>query len=376
MTTTDSTKSRPIRKRVWVQNVAVNAEMLRCRLAVVEGRRGDDPEVKAVAASVRELLARAEDAAYRENPVPTRWANWWRGTLIEAAYQYLHAAEAQLCGIYDEPDLDAEVPEVLARIEAGLSRDDPRRAAALRLVEETLTTDQKRALLRKATEESYAASDSAHSRLRSFRNVLLIVTGLIAGFVGLFLIVLLGNPDWVPFCFPQERGPAACPTGTGRPGGFDGVVVALLGLTGGAVAAALAVRNLRGTSTPYDVPVVLAALKVPFGALTALAGLVAIRGDFVPGLSALDTQEQILAYALVLGYAQQAFTTLVDRQAQDLLNHVPSKASEVPRPVTRPVPLPRASSERGSVRDTGTATGPESGGTVAPVPVGSQVDQT
>ena len=40
-----------------------------------------------------------------------------------------------------------------------------------------------------------------------------------------------------------------------------------------------------------------------------------MRGNFVPGLSALDTSAQIVAWAIVFGYAQQLFTRLVDRQA-------------------------------------------------------------
>ena len=66
-------------------------------------------------------------------------------------------------------------------------------------------------------------------------------------------------------------------------------------------------------------------LKGPLGAFTAIVGLVAIQGDFVPGLSVLDSQEQILAYALVLGYAQQVFTRLLDQRAQTLLSGLPSR---------------------------------------------------
>jgi hypothetical protein len=40
-------------------------------------------------------------------------------------------------------------------------------------------------------------------------------------------------------------------------------------------------------------------LKLPAGALTAIAGLILILGDFIPGLSELDNQGQILAYAIV-----------------------------------------------------------------------------
>jgi hypothetical protein len=46
-----------------------------------------------------------------------------------------------------------------------------------------------------------------------------------------------------------------------------------------------------------------------------------MRGGFVPGLGALDTPAQILAWAIVLGYSQQLLTQFVDRQAQSELNN-------------------------------------------------------
>jgi hypothetical protein len=94
----------------------------------------------------------------------------------------------------------------------------------------------------------------------------------------------------------------------------------------------LGIRNLRGTSTPYCLPVALAVLKVPSGALTAVAGLLLLGGGFAPGFSNLDSQRQILAYALVFGYAQQIATRLVDDRAQTVLNKVPSKDSEARTP--------------------------------------------
>ena len=52
--------------------------------------------------------------------------------------------------------------------------------------------------------------------------------------------------------------------------------------------------------------------KLPAGALTALGGLILVGGEIVPGLSALDTQGQILAYALLFGAAQQVLTRYID----------------------------------------------------------------
>ena len=50
-------------------------------------------------------------------------------------------------------------------------------------------------------------------------------------------------------------------------------------------------------STIYSgigLPVAMAVLKLPTGAITAFLGLLLMRGQFVPGLSALDTSAQIL----------------------------------------------------------------------------------
>jgi hypothetical protein len=158
----------------------------------------------------------------------------------------------------------------------------------------------------------------------------------------------------IPLCFaPEEGGQAVvvCPTAQSAPfstSSEDGAdtqssateqadidnavedtvtpqdlfVVELVGLAAAAVAAAAAIRGIRGSSERYGLPVAMAVLKLPTGAITAFLGLLLMRGQFVPGLSALDTSAQILAWALVFGYAQQLFTRLVDRQGQTVLDSV------------------------------------------------------
>jgi hypothetical protein len=172
--------------------------------------------------------------------------------------------------------------------------------------------------------------------------LLVIVIGVI-GFV---------SPTLIPLCFAPEDGGEAvvvCPTAQSVPFSTsvqgDGAspaaqaqdidnyvsttvsrqdifVVELVGLAAAAVAAAGAIRGIRGSSERSNLPVVLAVLKLPTGAITAFLGLLLMRGQFVPGLSALDTSAQILAWALVFGYAQQLFTRLVDRQGQTVLDSV------------------------------------------------------
>lgn len=323
-----------IRKRVWVQNVAVQAAVLETRLSAI-GARGDlAPEQVQLVEGANRLIKSAKDAAFGDNPIPGRWAIWWRGTLIEAAYQNLHAAEALVAGLYSPDEVRAEIPDAVARAEAGMERNDPRRTRTLALLTPVTEIDPRelRERLRKTIEVGYAHADEMHSRLRSFRNLVLGATAAITIFMLAFILIVWQNPTWVPMCFRPSSGPQVCATGTGLPSGNDILIVALLGLLGGTLAGAVSISGLKGTATPYDVPTALALLKAPFGAMTAIGSIIVIRGGFVPGLSALDSQVQILAYALVFGYAQQLLTRIIDRQAQAVLNSLPAKESPEARP--------------------------------------------
>jgi hypothetical protein len=97
-------------------------------------------------------------------------------------------------------------------------------------------------------------------------------------------------------------------------------------MLGGALWGAFALRKVHGQSTPYDVPVALSLLKLPSGALTAIVGILLVRGEFVPGLSQLDNQPQIFASAFFFGAAQQFATRFVDERAREVLGRVPTNA--------------------------------------------------
>ena len=182
------------------------------------------------------------------------------------------------------------------------------------------------------------ACDKNFTRVRSFRNIVLATSaGLVVVAIALGIIGAT-SPQSLPLCFaPDDVTEMVCPTGGEQgPSGGDAPLVLAVGLTAGAFAAALSVRGIRGTSTPYGVPVAIAWLKLPAGALTALFGMLMVHGQFVPGLSALDTQGQIIAYSIVLGYAQQVFTRLIDSQAHAVLDKAPS-SEPAPAP-TEPMP--------------------------------------
>jgi hypothetical protein len=324
------------RKTIWVQQVAVEVDVLQTRVDIAK-QRDLRPEQKAAIRGVELFLTKAWLAVERADPVPSRIVNWWRGVLVEAAYRNIHAARAQLVDAYTEEDIDAEIPGAIARAHRSLHRDDPRCLSQTQL--RALPLAHRRARLRRLVEDGYEAIDLQHGRLRSFRNIILMAAFVVIVLVGITIGVVWSNPSVMPLCFPNQVVQGAltttqhnynCPTGdntTAAQAGDVGIV-ALLGLLGGALAASVAIRNIRGTSTPYDVPVALAWLKIPLGAFTAILGIVAIHGGFVPGLSVLDSQQQILAYALLLGFAQQLFTGALDRRAQTLLEGVSHKEAQ------------------------------------------------
>jgi hypothetical protein len=193
-------------------------------------------------------------------------------------------------------------------------------------------------------------------RLRSFRNILICtIVGLTLLAVGVAVFGFLW-PTRVPLCFQPslESGESVivCPTGysdrlpADEPPGpllndriaqaakrSDDFTVELVGLTAAAVVATARIRNIHGSSEAPELPVLLALLKLPMGAITAFLGLLLIRGQFIPGLSALDTPAQILSWALVFGFAQQLFTRMVDQQGQIVLNSIrPADKPSEPSP--------------------------------------------
>ena len=198
--------------------------------------------------------------------------------------------------------------------------------------------------LSKVIEAGHAAADRQRSRLRTFRNVLLVGIFVTSLLLLALAIATMIRPSIIPLCFIQDPEPldgvpnVACPVKAAHVKSLDKlhtatsssdlITVAALGLMGGAVSAALFLRDLYSNATPYNVSVPLALLKLPAGAMTGLVGIILLAGEFVPGFSAIDRPIQILAYAVVFGFAQQLFTQFLDQRAQQLVNNIPTKARD------------------------------------------------
>lgn len=338
------------------------------------------PEAGLFVESIARHLEAAREAAALAKATPKdRLPRFRTGALRERAKSNLDAAEAQLLNFAPPDYLLGQLPGLLTHVQCHLIPSDPRRTEFELLARRLGVQDAARATAKEGDQEAAraaareerrrivreergaivsavraasSASMREQVRVRSFRDVLVATSALMAVLVVAVAAIGFLSPTLIPLCFAPEDGGNAvvvCPTAQSAPfstsqqgaGGSsaaqaqdiddfvkktvspqDIFVVELVGLAAAAVAAAGAIRGIRGSSERSNLPVALAVLKLPTGAITAFLGLLLMRGQFVPGLSALDTSAQILAWALVFGYAQQLFTRLVDRQGQTVLDSV------------------------------------------------------
>jgi len=356
----------------WREHALTRIHELRALANWIEARteaRDRAGEAEALVA-VREHLRAAQQAA--EGDLETRRQrakSTLGGAVVERAWSNLDAAESELLRVAPESFVRGQMPNVVAHVRHHLPADDPRRvlaeSIAARKPGATVTAADREALV---TAVRMASLESRREimRVRSFRNVLLVsaaVLTLVA--VGMVLVGAL-KPDAMPLCFNPGTD-VVCPTGVAELGGgttdaqaataspadadplirqtassWDFLVVALVGLIAAAVAAAAALRSIKGTTTPYSLPIALAVLKLPTGVLTAILGLLLMRGEFVPGLSALDSPAQIISWAIILGYAQQVLTGMVDRRAQVVLDDVGGGGNRPAADPAAPVVQPTA----------------------------------
>jgi len=155
--------------------------------------------------------------------------------------------------------------------------------------------------------ELYEISADGYESQRSFRNII-IVTSFVAAAVAL-LLAILGHYDntivnllnihpkspatmwWPEKIWPIEF-----------IGAFSGFIV---GIT--------ALKRLSGLG-PYSLRVTQATLKVPVGALTALAGMLLLQSGMF-GIGPVHTKGDFVGWCFVFGASQELITRLVDQKA-------------------------------------------------------------
>lgn len=328
---------------VWREQVLAEADQTQFTLGALSASIPDE-----LRHEIEASLNLAREAAMGQGQ---RWpVRLWSaifGASVERAWGAIDAANEALLRAAPDAYLLGQLPRIKHRAQA-LGRDDLRRVELELVCPDAPVTPVTREVVAAAFHASNGEERRTYSRVRSFRNMLHLC-GIVLTIAAVGLAVLgWTRPDLALLCF-QPSGQAVCPTRvvatqsgnapvTGQPAtlsptaveardertrhaasSLDVLFVEVIGLLAAALAAATALRRQQSTSTPFSVPLALAFLKLPSGALTAALGLLLMRADFVPGLSALDTPAQIIGWAIIFGYAQELFTRFVDQRAQTML---------------------------------------------------------
>ena len=272
------------------------------------------------------------------------WRRLWSGsTAQEGVWSNLRSADVLLLQLVSDQEAAGRACEVMALVKRHLGKDDPQRVRLAQRIRpivsgELAPTD--RELLVCALDSAYTALDAELARVRSLRNILWTATFVVL--LGVAGLAVYGwfFPQSLSLCFAPKLGPGSghlidivCPSKdfrglpadtvpSSRAAPRDILTVEVAGLAGAALTVIASLRHIRGTSTPYMLPLASAVLKFPTGALSAFLGVLLIRGAFVPGLSDLDSRAQVLAWAAVFGAAQHLVTRLVDDRAQMTLSEV------------------------------------------------------
>ncbi|MYS94426.1 hypothetical protein GTY47_33460 [Streptomyces sp. SID5464] len=272
------------------------------------------------------------------------WRRAWSGSAArEGVWSNIRSAEVMLLQLVSDEEAAGRASDVMALVKDHLEADDPRRVRLGRRLRSIISGEispSDRDLMVRALDAAYNALDDELARVRSLRNILWTATFLVL--LGVAGLAVYGwfFPQSLSICFTPKVDPGGasgvtvvCPTAehtdvsAGTPASElaesrDILTVEIAGLAGAALTVIASLRRIRGTDSPYMLPLASAVLKFPTGALSAFLGLLLIRGAFVPGLSDLDSRAQVLGWAAAFGAAQHLVTRLVDDRAQMTLAEV------------------------------------------------------
>jgi hypothetical protein len=356
--------------RPWREGAVTRANELETLRRWLHGRHDHPGQATELSSAVHQHLEIARGTA-------SGGGSPWRtmtGASLQRTASNLDAAEATLLRLAPTGYLEGQLPGLLTHVRRYLPLHDARReqleALVARRQKKKRNLDGTRQLSlrgRRAPQQvpdefseeergiivtAVRGASSEEARVlmqaQSFRNTLVATAVILVLLAATATVLSIASPATVPLCFVPESGDrvtVVCPTAqesvatagaqiTGTTpseaadrtmrrtaGRWDLLTVEALGLASAAISAAVALRKVRGSST-LAIPIALAVLKLPLGAFTAVLGILLMRGGFVPGLSALDSSAQILAWAVIFGYAQQTFTRLIDQQASVVLDTV------------------------------------------------------
>ncbi len=308
-------------RRVWQEQVLVRCDLLDASCAAISHGDSKESETNAALESAAGLIGAARRAASHE-----RLTERVTGAAIERAWGSVHAAEVVIVAASPRDHLSALYAwvedEIAPYLEGGSFQRKALTQPPLQPGAHQISAASGLSLAA-ALNSAHAASSAQHIRVRSFRNIVWFSFLLLSAGAVMLALIAAGHPEVAPMCSQNTR---ICVSGT-MPSGMDVFMVEALGAVAGMVTAVGSLPRIQGTSTPYSVPIALAALKVPTGALSAVLGILLLRVVAANALVGPSTEAALVAWAVVFGSAQHLVTRLADVQGQVVLSSVKSGTS-------------------------------------------------
>lgn len=310
------------------------------------------PGAKALDSPLGRGASREIETARELSKQPRPLTRRLSGGDVHSAQRFLDAAYVNILRLSPPDYINGILENLLVDASQHLPPDDTRRAQLQQLITRGpgALSEHDRHTVVATVQATQAAAHLELGRVRNFRTVIVgvsVATALLAAVIGVLGFV---GPGALPLCFDPTEQLVVCPfedsnafvdsegakAAALREGAspYDAMLVLFVGLLGAGISAAAGLRRMNASHDPYSLQVTLAVLKLPLGAVTAFLGILFLRAEFVPGLSALDSSAQIIGWAIVFGYAQQLFTRVVDNQAASLLAQASSTAEPARRPST------------------------------------------
>ncbi|MFB6931502.1 hypothetical protein [Streptomyces chartreusis] len=309
-------------KSAWCARLGAHIAELQSQINRIV-KLGLAPADAELAAKAGEQLAAARRVLGKKH----RFVKRITGLYADAALAYVHEAEVAILRLLPADELGWRGSRIVTQARLHLAADDERLVnleAALKRNNNLLTPDL-RELAVSTLHAAQQAEEAERARTCSFSQIIaasIVIMTVIAALFAAWGYVVPAVAE--KFCFTPPEG-MVCPIGHSAQGS-DLLLVLFIGALAAALAAALAgavsLRSMRGTSGPYRIAVLLLVLRLPVGALSAALGILLISGEFLPGLSSLDSEAQIVAWAAAFGILQETVTRAVDKQGQLVLDNV------------------------------------------------------
>jgi hypothetical protein len=154
----------------------------------------------------------------------------------------------------------------------------------------------------------HTQNDATHASARSFRNRLIIIA-LLCLLVAAALVVMQWRlPNVAIFSLPKHSGGLSRWAMT--------LLILAFGSVGALVSAIPAMSAIPQLNTPYNYPLPQGIVKIVFGSLTALVGVIVIGSSGVT--NGLSSMQSLAGVALAFGAGQQTITRFLDKRAVEL----------------------------------------------------------